>query len=98
MNKSSAGACFYAEFINHKGLNFWFHEHHVGLAGRKFLIDVVVLAPERFSTLARVDLERVMPSFHPAIFSSLLPPGRRPVNRATGEGKFRSRVPWSIAA
>nr|WP_315238028.1 LacI family DNA-binding transcriptional regulator [uncultured Albidiferax sp.] len=40
----------------------------VGLAGRKFLIDVVVQAPDRFSTLVRADLERVMPGSHPAIF------------------------------
>lgn len=43
-------------------------KHQVGLAGRKFLIDVVVQAPERFSTLVRVDLERAMPAAYPAIF------------------------------
>uniref|UniRef100_UPI00374D92E4 LacI family DNA-binding transcriptional regulator n=1 Tax=Rhodoferax sp. TaxID=50421 RepID=UPI00374D92E4 len=40
----------------------------VGLVGRKFLVDVVMQAPERFSLLVRQALESVMPALHPAIF------------------------------
>ncbi len=40
----------------------------VGLVGRKFLIDLVMHTPNRFSCLVRGALERVMPTLHPAIF------------------------------
>ena len=40
----------------------------VGLQGRKFLLDVVVQAPERFAQVVRDALEREMPLLHPAIF------------------------------
>jgi LacI family transcriptional regulator len=40
----------------------------VGLSGRKFLIDVVMQTPERFSLLVRQALEQAMPTLHPAIF------------------------------
>lgn len=40
----------------------------VGLQGRKFLVDVVLQTPERFSRVVRDALEREMPLLHPAIF------------------------------
>lgn len=40
----------------------------VGLIGRKFLLDVVMHTPDRFSQLVRGALERAMPTLHPAIF------------------------------
>jgi LacI family transcriptional regulator len=40
----------------------------VGLVGRKFLVDVVMQAPQRFSLLVRTALEHVVPGLHPAIF------------------------------
>lgn len=40
----------------------------VGLVGRKFLLDVVMQTPDRFSQLVRGAVERVMPTLHPAIF------------------------------
>nr|WP_315228070.1 LacI family DNA-binding transcriptional regulator [uncultured Albidiferax sp.] len=40
----------------------------VGLVGRKFLIDLVMHTPDRFSRLVRGALEQVMPTLHPAIF------------------------------
>ena len=40
----------------------------VGLQGRKFMLDVVVQAPERFTRVVRDALEREMPLLHPAIF------------------------------
>ena len=40
----------------------------VGLVGRKFLLDVVMQTPNRFSQLVRGALEGVMPTLHPAIF------------------------------
>ena len=40
----------------------------IGLVGRKFFIDLVMQAPERFSLLVRQALECVMPGLHPAIF------------------------------
>ena len=38
-----------------------------GLQGRKFMLDVVVQAPERFTQVVRDALEREMPLLHPAI-------------------------------
>ena len=40
----------------------------VGLQGRKFMLDVVVQAPVRFTQVLRDALEREMPLLHPAIF------------------------------
>ena len=40
----------------------------VGLQGRKFLLDVVVQAPARFTRVVRDALEHEMPLLHPAIF------------------------------
>ncbi|SDP38942.1 LacI family transcriptional regulator [Rhodoferax sp. OV413] len=40
----------------------------VGLVGRKFLVDLVMQTPERFSRLVRNALEQAMPGLHPAIF------------------------------
>jgi LacI family transcriptional regulator len=40
----------------------------VGLQGRKFMLDVVVQAPARFTYVVRDALEREMPLLHPAIF------------------------------
>lgn len=40
----------------------------VGLVGRKFLIDVVLDSPARFTTLVRQALEAECPLLHPAIF------------------------------
>lgn len=43
-------------------------KNQVGLVGRKFVLDVVMHTPSRFSHLVRAELERVMPTLHPAIF------------------------------
>jgi LacI family transcriptional regulator len=40
----------------------------VGLAGRKFWLDVVMQAPARFTQVVRTALDREMPTLHPAIF------------------------------
>ena len=40
------------------------------LAGRKFMIDIVMEAPDRFTTLVREALEAEMPALRPAIFRS----------------------------
>ena len=40
----------------------------VGLAGRKFMIDVVMQAPARFTDVVRAALEGEMPGLHPAVF------------------------------
>ena len=40
----------------------------VGLAGRKFLMDVVMEAPERFLRVVRQALDAEMPRLHPAVF------------------------------
>ncbi len=40
----------------------------VGLTGRKFLIDLVMQAPLRFTEMVRNALEREMPSLQPAVF------------------------------
>ena len=40
----------------------------VGLQGRKFMLDVVAQAPERFTRVVRNALEHEMPLLHPAIF------------------------------
>jgi LacI family transcriptional regulator len=40
----------------------------VGLAGRKFMIDVVMQAPARFADVTRAALEAEMPALHPAVF------------------------------
>ena len=40
----------------------------VGLVGRKFMIDVVMQTPVRFSDVLRAALEREMPALHPAVF------------------------------
>lgn len=42
----------------------------VGLAGRKFMIDVVMVAPQRFTDAIRVALETELPSLHPAVLRS----------------------------
>ena len=43
-------------------------KNQIGLVGRKFLIDVVMHTPDRFSRLVRGALEQTMPTLHPAIF------------------------------
>jgi LacI family transcriptional regulator len=40
----------------------------VGLQGRKFIVDLVMQAPERFNHVVRDALERELPLLHPAIF------------------------------
>lgn len=40
----------------------------VGLTGRKFLIDVVMEAPDRFTQVVRQTLDQEMPRLHPAVF------------------------------
>ena len=40
----------------------------VGLVGRKFLIDVVMEAPDRFTRVVRQALDTEMPRLHPAVF------------------------------
>ena len=40
----------------------------IGLAGRKFLIDVVMSTPLRFSQLVQQSLEAVVPSMQPSVF------------------------------
>ena len=42
--------------------------HQIGLSGRKFVIDVVIEAPTRFSEAVRQGLEQAVPSLQPAIF------------------------------
>ena len=42
----------------------------VGLAGRKFMIDVVMVAPRRFTDETRAALEIELPSLHPAVLRS----------------------------
>jgi LacI family transcriptional regulator len=39
-----------------------------GLAGRKFVVDVVMQAPDRFSESVRLALEEEMPALRPAVF------------------------------
>ena len=39
-----------------------------GLTGRKFVIDVLMQAPDRFSEAVRVSLEDEMPTLRPAVF------------------------------
>ena len=39
-----------------------------GLTGRKFVVDVVMQAPDRFSDAVRVALEDEMPTLRPAVF------------------------------
>ncbi|CDG83393.1 LacI family DNA-binding transcriptional regulator [Janthinobacterium agaricidamnosum] len=42
----------------------------VGLSGKKFMIDVLMVAPQRFSDAVRRALEAELPSLHPAIVRS----------------------------
>lgn len=42
----------------------------VGLSGRKFMIDVVIVAPQRFTDAVRFALEAELPSLHPAVLRS----------------------------
>ncbi|MBL1099718.1 LacI family DNA-binding transcriptional regulator [Streptomyces coffeae] len=42
----------------------------VRLGGRTFMIDIVMQAPERFSTAVRTALEAELPSLHPAVLRS----------------------------
>ena len=42
----------------------------IGLAGRKFILDIVMEAPTRFSGAIRSALEAEMPALHPAVFRS----------------------------
>ncbi|MEV6483278.1 LacI family DNA-binding transcriptional regulator [Streptomyces sp. NPDC051576] len=42
----------------------------VRLVGRTFMIDIVIQAPERFSTAVRVALEAELPDLHPAVVRS----------------------------
>ena len=42
----------------------------VGLSGRKFILDLVMEAPVRFTGAVRMALEAEMPSLHPAVFRS----------------------------
>ena len=39
-----------------------------GLTGRKFVVDVIMQAPDRFSEAVRVSLEEEMPTLRPAVF------------------------------
>ena len=39
-----------------------------GLTGRKFVVDVIMQAPDRFSEAVRVALEDEMPTLRPAVF------------------------------
>ena len=39
----------------------------VGLAGRKFMLDVLMVAPRRFTDAVRAALEAELPSLHPAV-------------------------------
>ncbi|GAA0922334.1 hypothetical protein GCM10009549_41940 [Streptomyces thermoalcalitolerans] len=42
----------------------------VRLTGRTFMIDIVMQAPERFSSAVRAALEAELPSLHPAVVRS----------------------------
>jgi LacI family transcriptional regulator len=42
----------------------------IGLAGRKFILDIVIEAPARFSGAVRQALEAEAPALHPAVFRS----------------------------
>ncbi|APA68235.1 LacI family DNA-binding transcriptional regulator [Janthinobacterium sp. 1_2014MBL_MicDiv] len=42
----------------------------VGLAGKKFMLDVVMVAPQRFTDAVRAALEAELPSLHPAVLRS----------------------------
>ncbi len=42
----------------------------VGLSGRKFMIDVLMVAPQRFTDAVRFALEAELPSLHPAVLRS----------------------------
>lgn len=42
----------------------------VGLAGRKFMLDVLMVAPRRFTDAVRLALESELPSLHPAVLRS----------------------------
>lgn len=42
----------------------------VRLSGRTFMVDIVVQAPERFTTAVRAALEAELPSLHPAVLRS----------------------------
>lgn len=42
----------------------------VGLAGRKFMLDVLMVAPRRFTHAVRLALESELPSLHPAVLRS----------------------------
>lgn len=42
----------------------------VGLSGRKFMIDVLMVAPQRFTDSVRQALEAELPSLHPAVLRS----------------------------
>lgn len=42
----------------------------VGLAGRKFMLDVLMVAPRRFTDAVRAALEAELPSLHPAVLRS----------------------------
>ncbi|MER5522090.1 MULTISPECIES: LacI family DNA-binding transcriptional regulator [unclassified Streptomyces] len=45
-------------------------QSQVRIAGRTFMIDIVMQAPERFSTAVREALEAELPSLHPAVVRS----------------------------
>ena len=42
----------------------------VGLSGKKFMIDVLMVAPQRFTDAVRLALEAELPSLHPAVLRS----------------------------
>ena len=42
----------------------------VGLSGKKFMIDVLMVAPQRFTHAVRLALEEQLPSLHPAVLRS----------------------------
>ena len=42
----------------------------VGLSGRKFMLDVLMVAPRRFTDAVRAALEAELPSLHPAVLRS----------------------------
>ncbi len=42
----------------------------VGLSGKKFMLDVLMVAPRRFTDAVRAALEAELPSLHPAVLRS----------------------------
>jgi LacI family transcriptional regulator len=57
-----------AERISHAIRELQGQSEQAGLTGRKFVVDVVMQAPDRFSEAVRVALEDEMPALRPAVF------------------------------